>query len=195
MLVDKKPYFNGKPLDSPDGEVLFREFYQKYHQKVFAFLYHYLPNREHCKDLLQEIFIKIWQKGYHEKRDWDAEGFLFKTCKNKVIDQVRKQTSEDKLKNGYQRRRTERSNSTENKVIFDEYQELAAAAISALPPKRRQVFLLSREHGLSYKEIADVLEIAPGTVMSRIYRGKQILKELMNNWKQGKVPGMQAEVL
>ena len=177
MLEDKKPYFNGKLLDSEEAEVRFREFYQKYHQKVFAFLHHYLPNRELCKDLLQEIFIKIWQKKYHEKKDWEAEGFLFKMSRNKVIDQVRKQTAEARLKNGYQQKSMQRSNTTENKVIFDDYQELAAEAISALPPKRRQVFLLSREQGLSYKEIAERLGISKNTVEIHMVKAMKSLHQ------------------
>ena len=184
MILDKKPYYNGKPLDSVEAETQFREFYQKYHQKVFAFLFHYLQNRELCKDLLQEIFIKIWQKKYHEKKDWDPKGFLFKMSRNKVIDQVRKQTSEDRLKNGYQRARAKLSNTTEHKVIFDEYQELAAEAISALPPKRRQVFLLSREQGLSYKEIAERLGISKNTVEIHMVKAMKSLHQHLDPFIQ-----------
>ena len=97
-----------------------------------------------------------------------------------MIDQVRKQTSEEKLKNGYQRRRAQRSNITENKVIFDDYQEFAAEAISALPPKRRQVFLLSREQGLSYKEIAERLGISKNTVEIHMVKAMKSLHQYLD---------------
>jgi RNA polymerase sigma-70 factor (ECF subfamily) len=71
--------------------------------------------------------------------------------------------------------------------------EMAMKMMQQVPEPYRASLSLFYIQDFSYREIADVLEIAPGTVMSRIYRGKQILKDLMNNWKQGKTSGMQAE--
>lgn len=62
--------------------------------------------------------------------------------------------------------------------------EMAMNLMQQVPEPYRASLSLFYIQDFSYREIADVLEIAPGTVMSRIYRGKQILKDLMMNWKQ-----------
>lgn len=71
--------------------------------------------------------------------------------------------------------------------------ERAMNLMQQVPEPYRASLSLFYVQDFSYKEIAEVLEIAPGTVMSRIYRGKEILKELMNNWTQGQTPGIQAK--
>jgi len=139
----------------------FQQIYKSYHQQIFAFILKFVHDRDLAKDILQEVFIKIWERRgrFHSK---NLEGYLYTISRNAIIDYVRK----EKVRQQYNESRPAQADfqSPHQMMVFEETKKRIERAINALPPKRKRIFELSRIDGKTYQEIADNLNISKNTV-------------------------------
>ncbi|MBV6644798.1 MAG: RNA polymerase sigma-70 factor [Cyclobacteriaceae bacterium] len=155
----------------------FRDVYEQYHQRVFGFILSLTNDREQAKDILQEVFIKVWEE--LQRREIEhIESLLFTISKNKVIDIARK----EKVRKIYRETQANRQsiNVTEQTVDFRETKERVDAAIRSLPPKRREIFTLSRFEGKSYQEIADHMKISKNTVEVQMVKALKYMRSALH---------------
>lgn len=127
---------------------------------------YYRCNDEHiATDIAQEAFFKLWEKNldYHANK---TKGLLYKIAKELWISSHRKQQSADK----YRLTLNERSDTEnpENSLEFKELKQEYETILSDLPETQREVFLMSRLEDLSYKEIAERLELSIKAVEKRM---------------------------
>lgn len=130
-----------------------------------------------AEDIVQSLFIQLYEKDRWNTID-NIESYLLRSVKFKCIDQLRKT----------KRTKTIAANELVNEVVYDQYEiteediePLFHYYTSKLPPKTREVFLLSRTSKLTYKEIADELNISVKTVENQMSRALKILKDLLKN--------------
>jgi len=148
----------------------FKTLYHRYYDALYQFLYSKCRSSELSKDLIQEVFTRIWQTRDRIKPEQSIKAYLYRIANNLTIDHIRKKVRErnyrtEVLKQGKQAGR-----------------DLALAitiqkAIDKLPDKYRAVFLMSRYQGLTYAEIAEVCQISIKTVESRMSRALQTLRK------------------
>ncbi len=146
-------------------------------------------NAEDAQDLVQETYFKAYK--YYDKfqEGTNLKAWLFKILKNTFINSYRKRQSEplrsafDDIEDTYetQIRADAKSGirSPEENILEDVLDEDVQRALDELPEDYRMVVLLADLEGFSYQEIADILEVPPGTVMSRLYRARRRLEEQM----------------
>ncbi len=157
----------------------------------------YLVKNEHnADDLVQETYFKAFKFLENSKEIGNVKAWLFKILMNTFINQYRKDKREpsladfDTIESFHESISEEISASsiTENEAEFKELLDAdVKKALEDLPEDFRMVILLSIVEGFSYKEISEMINCPIGTVMSRIYRGRKILKEKLTRYakKQG----------
>ncbi len=160
------------------GDVFaYNELFHKYSQKVYNFSVKHLENEEDAKDLVQEIFMKIWdkRKEINEKKSFNA--FLFTISLNLIRDYFRKKVKNRKLVDRWLEETEPYSNSTLLSVEFKSLEKIVSTLVDQLPQKRQMVFRLSRNEGLSNDEIAEKMNIQKKTVENHLNLALNYLRE------------------
>jgi RNA polymerase sigma-70 factor (ECF subfamily) len=152
-----------------------------YQQKVFLLAYSIMRNKEDAMDIVQETFLRLFQKlgSYEKEKSFPA--WLLQMAKNLCIDYYRKNYSK--------RREFESSRSIEElNLAADDGPDNPASAdlrrifsrcLGKLGEQQRLVFVLKHYNGLQYHEIAQVLNISPGTVKSLHFKAVRNLRTLL----------------
>ena len=153
----------------------FRELYRHFFRRVFGFVSKFTLTREDAEEITQDVFVKVWDKRSDLDSQKNLGGYLFTIAHNMVIDKLRHYAArENKLKQLiYKNLQTQ---STEQLVNFYELSGIISQLVDKLPDRRRTIFKLSREQGLTNKKIADVLDISEGTVEKQMSKALATLK-------------------
>lgn len=167
-----------------NGDILaFDELYKLYSHKLFSFVFRILKDEADSDDIVQEVFLKIWE--YREKlRDYKLlNSFIFTIAYNNSISLIRKRISSTKY---IKYLRDLSVNQTHSNFITEieliELNNQVENLISNLPERQKQVFLLHREKGLTYPEIAEELEISKNTVENHMVKALKYLRGNLNNF-------------
>jgi RNA polymerase sigma-70 factor (ECF subfamily) len=142
----------------------FADFYHLYSSKVYRFAYDYLKCREDAEEVVQEVFIKIWEKRNEIRKDLSLNAFMFTIAHNTTLNLLRKRKNGVYAKAKYFGEMSTSHLHVEEDLISNELAKSAQVAIDALPVQRKKVYLLSRQYHLTYKEIAAKLNISTKTV-------------------------------
>ncbi len=143
-------------------------------EKVFLICLGFSRNPADAEDLTQEVYLKVHKNIDTVKDSESSKYWLFKVTRNTCLDFHRKNKHRRHSPLGPEHEQPE-SMTPESQLVSRENLQSLKAAIQQLPKKQKEVFIL-REYGdLSYQEIADVLKINRGTVMSRLTRSRQAL--------------------
>ncbi len=150
-----------------------------------TFAYHLTYNQDEADDLVQETYLKAWRFIEKYEQGTNAKAWLFKILKNAYINEYRKRvkqptkvdyeeivtyhdTDDDHL-TGYSDLRAE--------IFQNMMGDEVTTAINSLPLDFRTVILLCDIEGFTYEEIASIIDVPIGTVRSRLFRARNLLKE------------------
>ena len=157
-------------------EVLFR----KYYAALCKSLYKVLRDATIAEDIVQEVFLKVWEKRESLQMDEAVHSYLYRSCYNTALNflkQQKKNTDIDSLEMS-----VAGSDTAEKDITFLETEAEILKAIDALPPKTKLVFSLSRFEELSYKEIAERLDISVKSVEKHMGIALQRLRENLKDY-------------
>lgn len=140
--------------------------YRRHWQSLFLTAYQVLKDREACKDLVQELFTEVWQKASGIRLTGSFKAYLANSIRYKVFRYIR----QNPVREEWFEQLTERMQtpSPESELAVKELQALLNALVNALPEKCAQIYRMSREQQLSYKEIAGRLNVSVKTVENQI---------------------------
>ncbi len=150
-----------------------------------------VKNENNADDLVQETYLKAFKSLQNGEIINNERAWLFKILMNTFINQYRKSKTEpslvdfDSIESFHESIKEEVLTSpiAENETEFDEWLDSdIKKALEELPDDFRLVILLSTVESFSYKEISKMLSCPIGTVMSRIYRGRKMLKEKLTGY-------------
>ena len=157
--------------------------------------YRMARNPQDAEDLVQETYLKAYK--YYDKFEegTNLKAWLFKILKNTFINSYRKKQQappkadfadiEESFETIVRDDSGQQARTPEEELLEKVLDEDVQHAIEELPHDYRMVVLLADLEGFSYKEIADILEIPVGTVMSRLYRGRRLLEEALLKYARG----------
>ena len=159
------------------SEGAFTTLYKKYWRQVYNFCRLYMTTRESAEGVVQEVFIKVWESREFIRQSDNFKGLLFVITRNLIFNRHRKTLNEDFYKMTVIAA-MESSYDIEEEIEARSLGEYIDTLIDELPPRRREIFNLSRKQHLSYKEIAERLNISEKTVENQI---AEALKHLRKN--------------
>ena len=153
----------------------FEELYSSYKEPATRFCNSILKDVEESENIIQEVFIKIWNRKHTINPDLNFTSYLFTIIKNRVFDHLTEVKKNESLKEKFWEK------VLEYKAIDNEVQEERFAkvkeAVEGLSEKRKVIIKLNYEEGKSYEEIAMQLNISKNTVKNQLVKAKQVIRE------------------
>jgi len=160
-----------------DGdENAFHILYNKYAKQLFYFINRSVKESDDSNDLLQAVFIKIWETRSCIDPEGSFSGYLYTIAKNMICNYYKKKIVVQAYRAFVTDEHTEEDNSVFSSLVYKELSEKINSEINKLPKKRRQIFVMSRRLNMSYKEIAAQLDISENTVDTQIRKALQFLR-------------------
>lgn len=154
----------------------FAHIYDSYCDKVYHFILKFVIDQEDARELVQQVFIKLWENRQKVNSGLPLDPYLFVISRNCSFDFLKKIARERELKEQLLQMNNIRCNETENNILLKEYQDLVNKAMLQLPEKRRAVFQC-RMDGMSYDEIAEKLHISKNTVKTHLLKSYKFVKD------------------
>lgn len=154
----------------------FKELYEKYYSRLVTFAASYLFDPDEAEDVVQEVFVYLWDNSGKIDIRGDVRFYLFTAVKNKSLNRIKHLNIIDK----HNIRVKEAYLNAEVLPEDDADEELLGrinSVIDNMPPQMKKVFELHSYSGLKYNEIADELDISINTVKTHITRGFSILRD------------------
>lgn len=148
----------------------FRLLFEALYPELMRFTLHYVKVRETAEEIIQDVFLKIWQIRATLLTILNFRAYLFTTTRNLSLNYLQRKSQSVPA---YFDSATELelagadANPQQTLELMDMEQRIRAA-VDALPPQCRLIFQLVKEQGLSYREVADLLTISPRTVDTQI---------------------------
>ena len=177
-LLDDAPASGGAGERKRSEKLEWADVVAKYADVVYTMAYRLTGDDEEARDLAQDVLIRL-NRGLERYREGNFEGWLYRTTVNAFRDRLRKRKRlrEDVLPEEPPGMKT--GGVVEETVQLQELHEVVQRALVKLPPEYREAVVLRDLEGRSYEEIAEILEIPAGTVRSRIHRGREALRQLL----------------
>lgn len=173
MTRDKKPI-------KIQSEEEFKEIFEEFYNPLVNFINQYLSNIETSKEIVQNTFLKLWDKRNKILIQTSVKNYLYRSAKNGMIDYVRKH-QKLKIVSDDEERILKNLPDTDDAYLspFIIRNEIIKA-MEHLKPKNKEIFRLSKLEGLTYEEIANHLKISKRSVEDNIGRAIVILKEQLS---------------
>ncbi len=156
-------------------ELLFKEYYQL----LTVFANKYLNDIENAKEIIQDLFVHLYEKRDHLDINSSLKSYLFRSTHNRCINYINAQKIRNKYADHVKQIDTGKENSLENEVNKTELEHALYKAIDDLPPKCQIIFKMNRFEGLSNSEIADKLSLSKRTIETQISKALKILRVKM----------------
>lgn len=166
-----------------NGDMLaFDRVYELYSHKLFSFVFKIIKNEAETDDIVQEVFVKIWESRQKLEDYKLLNSYIFTIAYNNSIDLIRKKINNTKYLEHLKHSTV--INVTPNVISQIEFNELNSQAeklIANLPERQKQVYLLHREEGLTYAKIAERLGISKNTVENHMVKALKYLRQNIDN--------------
>jgi RNA polymerase sigma-70 factor (ECF subfamily) len=160
-----------------------------YQKRVFVLAYSFFRNRDDALDIVQETFLRVYQKVNMFRRGENFQNWLLQIAKNLCIDYYRKNYGKNrdlKADTPVEEMNLSIQNGTDQEVSSD-LKRIFSKCIKKLAKKQRMIFMMKHYNQLKYKEIAEVLGISQGTVKSLHYKAVQNLRGLVAPYMGGQL--------
>lgn len=160
-----------------DGnEDAFAEIYSRYFGLLYTFIHRKLKDEDDAKDILQELFTTIWEKRASFNLSNSLSSYLYAAVRNRMLDRIGKKDVENRYIESLQEYVNAGHASSDHLIRERQLASFIEKEIDALPAKMREVFLLSRREHLTYKEIAEKLNLSEQTVRSHVKHALRTLR-------------------
>lgn len=156
-------------------EKAYTEIFHRYKQKLFQHAYKKIKNREQAEDIVQDIFIKLWQKRAFIST-YSLPSYLHTATRNGILDVISHQNVESAYITSLQKFLDRGEAITDHRVRVNMLKKLIDQEISELPDRMREIFEMSRKMHLSHRQIAGSLGISEKTVKSQVNNALKVLR-------------------
>lgn len=161
----------------------FEQIYHLYKRRIAGNFLKLLKSDELVEELLQDLFLRVWTHRERIDSEQPFRAYLFRISENMVYDLYRTAARDKKMRERLTFTQSESYTHVEEMIFNEEQSELLSRAISLLPPRRQQIFRLSKIEGKSYKEISEILNISQSTVNDHLLKANRFLRDYISENK------------
>lgn len=165
-----------------DNMFAFDALYGNYCKRVYKFGYSIIKSREEAENLMQDVFLNLWETRRRVKKNSSVKSYIFTITYNSAISIIRKKARESEFIEYLKSVQTINEEAVD--VVF-EYNELKSKLdeiVNALPKRQKEVYLLHRDEAMKYDEIAERLHISVNTIENHMSRALKTVREKMGDY-------------
>jgi len=155
--------------------------YEKYSGKLYAFGLKYLKSTDEAEELVQSVFLKIWEGHKNLKEESSFKSYLFTIAYHSICNLFRKRKYRQQFVNETIAENPNLSFRIEENIDYGSLLEQVEKIIEMLPERQKSIFRKSRNEGKSSKEIAEELNISPGTIDNYISESLKFIRNRLRN--------------
>ena len=160
-----------------DDEQAFKELFLDFYPALCVFAMRYVSQEETARDIVQDVFFKIWKERKNMDINSSFRNFLITSVRNGCTDYLRKQELENRYREKSMLSDVHSSPEEPEEVYtLKELETAIGKALEKLPPNVREAFEMNRFKGMTYVAIADKMKVSPKTVESYISRALKVLR-------------------
>lgn len=174
-----KEYFQSLAIGDTGA---FGTIFELYKKRVFAVALKMLKFETEAEEIVQEVFLSLWQSRAGLDKINDPEAYLFTITHNAIYAHLRKASRNEQLLNAILYYIAQKQNTTEQTVAAHEADKLIREAVQQLSPQQRTVFELRKQEGLSYDEIAERMHISRNTVRNHLAVAVKTMRTILKKW-------------
>lgn len=158
----------------------FKVLFQTHYEALCRYAFRYVDSPEVAEDLVQDVFFDVWKRRAAWQPTHSPRAFLYGAVRNQTLNHLRRVRAFRRLDEPGEPGEPLSLENPEASVHYEELRQDTERAVLELPPRCRDVFILSREHELTYPEIAATLGISIKTVETHMGRALQHLRERLS---------------
>jgi len=169
-------------LKKSDAEKAFRELFDLYYDRFFRIAIYYLKKEDDAREIVLDVFLSLWKQKKSLADINNFDNYCFILLKNASLNKLGKDKKNitEPLDNLNEPQNTETT--PEEILINDELLQIYVQGLDELPPKCREVYILVKEQGLKYAEVAEKLNISIKTVDAQLQKANTYLKQKINKY-------------
>lgn len=169
-------------LELQEGsEAAFGQIFEKYAPQVYHVALKYLRSEDLANDVVQDTFLKLWEKKKSLEPQLPVKPLIVTICKNIILNIIRHEKIKVLKHIQILSKQKEGVDSANETIHLNEATRLYEKAISLLPPRRKDVYLLKKFNGQSNKEVAKSLNISENTVKSHYSKAIKFIQDFVSN--------------
>lgn len=158
-----------RQIQYEDDQAAFKELYQQQVFRLFQFAFSFVKQRQAAEEIVNDVFLKLWQQRDTLHKISNVQVYLYVAVKNTALNYLRATTSYQQIDlDSVEAQHFHFTMGTEQLLLTHELQKAIAAAVNQLPPRCKLIFKLIKEDGLSYKEVAAILDVSVKTVDTQL---------------------------
>jgi len=158
---------------NPDA---FAEIYERYFGPLYLHAYKRIKDKDEARDVVQELFSHLWSKRDTLEPRTSFSNYLYTWVRNSILNIIAHKLVEEKYLSSLPVLSDDTESLTDHRVRERQLAAIIEKEIEALPPRMKAVFELSRKSNLSYKEIAEKLDLTEQSVRSHVKNALKILR-------------------
>lgn len=162
-----RSFIAGNPL-------AFRKIYEAYQNKLFTYCLKFTKSVPDAEEVVQQAFIRLWELKHNIDPTRSLDPYVYRVARNCAFDYLKEAARTARFKEDL--RLVSSSLSYQDEPSADKYAELAQQAIETLPEKRRIIFRMSYDEGMTYQQIAETLQLSVHTVKSQMVKATKALR-------------------
>lgn len=143
-------------------------FFNKYAKQLYRFAFSYLKSENDAEEIVQEIFLKIWEKRKNIDPNQAFKKYLFTIALNSIRKSFLQKAKEEKFKLELYNVVLEQNIQEKEEINYHLYLRILDEQIELLPEKRKEIFVMHKKEGLTVKEVSEILNISPKTVENQL---------------------------
>ena len=161
------------------NEKAFIQLYETYKDVIYAYSLKLLKSQANAEEILQDVFMKVWQKRETLDTSLSFKSYLYTIARNKCFDFLEKAANNSKLRETLFYQSQKSFVPADLKLIESDFEKIKEEAYNTLPSKRREIFVLSRENGMTYDEIGEQLGISTSTVKTQMSKALESMRSFL----------------
>jgi RNA polymerase sigma-70 factor (ECF subfamily) len=165
------------------NEKAFSLLFKKYYKDLVLFGGNFLPDKCACEDIVQSIFLRLWNEHQCLHIETSLKSYLLKSVQNACLDEIQhRHVVREHEDYTFAFAAMQEDMDTENYILYSDLQQHLQQALDKIPVSYREAFELNRFEGLKFREIADKLQVSQRTVEVRIGKTIALLRKYLKDF-------------